>query len=160
MLTLLAIYAAGVTLLLPLVARKAAQYKQAALTAHSENALLSDRLIESTEEQITDWDIDYYLERTGVKHSWRKSARSHIEGKLNSIKYKDTLQTHVCDRCGLIRRSWVHGIGREQYPELAGYFRGERKVDQTWGSENNIRCLPLPSDRPLPPGQQRKLLGS
>lgn len=157
MLTLLAIYAVGVTLLVPLVARKGVQYKRQMLLAKSENAVLSDRLIASTEQQISDWDIDYYLERTGVKHTWVKTAKSHIEGTLERTKYKDTLQTHVCERCGLIKRTWVHGVGRAQYPELAGYFRGERQIHH-WVSEQNLRCLPAPDHRPLPPGFQPKLL--
>jgi len=154
MLTILALYSLGATLIIPLVVFHAHQSKRRWLLAKVENAVLSDRYIEVTENHITDWDVDFYLDRQGVSHKWKRISRSHLEDVRGNVKYKDILQTDMCERCGLIRRTWVHGLGAMSYNHLAGYFRGETKFS---GTEQTIRCLTPPNIRVLPQEHRPRL---
>jgi len=141
MLTFLAIYATGATLLIPLLLRQSVIYKKSMLEAHAKNEVLSERLIESTDGLISDDDITLYLEHYGIKHLWKQQAKSRIEWTKNRFKYSDTLRTDACERCGLIRRTWVHGLGQSKHRDLAGYYRGASKIILT--NESNMGCLSL-----------------
>ena len=160
MLSFLAIYSLGITAIVPLILIYGVKAKKSLKIARVENAALSDRYLEVVEDRITDWDVDFYLDRQGVTHKWRRVSRSHIEDVHDRVKYKDTLQTDLCDRCGLVRRTWVHGLGAISFSNLAGYFRGSQKIHGLFVSEQSLRCIPAPNVRVLASKPDQKLLGS
>lgn len=113
--------------------------------------LLKDKkLVQRLKQDIKEEMLDKAEQEPVHKHKWVfKSSYNLVQ---NPAGIKDSFETHVCEKCEMIKRGWKSGVLSDDAERRSGYFLGSEKIT----SHRLIQFCPFESEEQDAPTEENK----